>query len=40
MGFEGGHAKNMASEGGGGGAGKKKLGVTEGSPKKLFLVLQ
>ena len=39
MGFEGGHAKNMASEGGGG-AGKKILGVTEGSPKKLFLVLQ
>ena len=32
--FEGGHAKNMASKGGG--AGKKILGVTEGSPKKIL----
>ena len=37
MEFEGGHAKNMASKGGGG-AGKKILGVTEGSPKKILAV--
>ena len=35
MEFEGGHAKNMASKGGGG-AGKKILGVTGGSPKKIL----
>ena len=33
MGFEGGHAKKYGFKGGGGGAGKKILGVKGGSPK-------